>query len=119
MVINTKKQLRTLYDGTATVYSVNSSSEDQHGIERDDEEILHENVKCRVSFSNKNHNKQDNHGELDQTIVLYCDPDIDIPPGSKIKVTQYGATHTYSCSGLAAKYNSHQEIELTTYREYA
>lgn len=50
--------------------------------------------------------------KTEQTIKLLVSPDVVIRPGSKITVTQEGATTDYACSGVPAVYATHQEIVL-------
>lgn len=54
-----------------------------------------------------------------QTIKLFLEPEIMIPPGSRIEVTQLGRTESYAQSGKAAVYSSHQEILLELWKERA
>ena len=119
MIPNTKKELETLYDGKATVYCKDSSAVDEYGITRQADVTVYTNIPCRISYRSKIKTEQDAVGALDQTIIMFCDVKYNIPAGSKIEFTQYGQTHTYKCSGLPARYQSHQEIELITYEDYA
>ena len=119
MYYNTKKELEMLYDGRATVYNKTGSNPDSYGITRQTEAVVYTDIPCRLSYRNKSSNEQDAVGTLNQIILMFCDTQYSIPAGSKIEFTQYGQTHTYKCSGLAAMYQSHQEIELVTFEEYA
>lgn len=119
MVPNIKKDLEKLYDGLATVYCKDSSTVDEHGITRQADVVAYTDIPCRISYRNKASNEQDAVGALNQIILMFCDPQYDIPSGSTIEIAQYGQTHTYKSSGLPAMYNSHQEIELRTFEEYA
>ena len=56
---------------------------------------------------------------VDQQIKLFIDPSLDIPPGSKISVTQNGVTSLFKSSGAPAVYSSHQEIELVRLDNFA
>lgn len=54
-----------------------------------------------------------------QTVTLYIDPDLEIPEGSKITVTQNGVIGDYERSGKAAVYTCHQEVPLELFRGWA
>ena len=113
-----KGALQHMYIGTATVYGY-SYTTGEHGAEVKTQTALFTNIPCRLSYDRKVANDQDTHGQILQDITMHCDPSYNIPPGSKIVITQNGRTRTYKCSSQAAVYESHQEIELTAYRERA
>lgn len=86
---------------------------------------LFTNQPCRLSFisatpsdklvslsNNLIHSDTPRAHFVDQQIKLFIDPSLDIPPGSKISVTQNGLTQYFKSSGAPAVYSSHQEIEL-------
>ena len=52
-----------------------------------------------------------------QTIKLFISPLVNVPPGSKITVTQNNQTQVYKSSGQPAVYTNHQEIELELFDE--
>ena len=54
-----------------------------------------------------------------QTVVLYIDPSVEIPEGSKITVTQNGVTRDYEQSGKAAVFTYHKEVPLELFKEWA
>ena len=89
------------------------------------ETTLFTNKPCRLSFisappsdklasfsNNLIHSDTPRAHFVDQQIKLFIDPALDIPPGSKISVTQNGLTQYFKSSGAPAVYSSHQEIEL-------
>ena len=57
--------------------------------------------------------------QVAQSVVLYIDPSVDIPEGSKITVTQNGVTRDYERSGKSAVYSCHQEVPLELFKEWA
>ena len=57
--------------------------------------------------------------QVAQSVVLYIDPSVDIPEGSKVTVTQNGVTRDYERSGTPAVYSTHQEIPLELFRGWA
>ena len=54
-----------------------------------------------------------------QSLKLFLDKSVVIPPGSKIVVTQEGQTNAYAQSGPPAVYSVHQEIMLVPFERYA
>ena len=56
---------------------------------------------------------------IEQYIVLFIRPDLDIPAGSVIEVTQHGRTEKYKRSSKPAYYTNHQEIVLELYEDNA
>lgn len=115
-----KQALQTLYTGTATVYTYGYVT-DERGAEVMSEEATEAltDIPCRLSYDRKENNEQNTVGTIVQDITMHCDPSYDIPAGSKIVITQNGVTRTYKCSSKPAVYESHQEVELTAYRERA
>ncbi len=129
MVMNLFKPLKsaveTLYSGTCSVsvsvpafYEITKQTTNTYT-------TLFTNKPCRLSFisappsdnlasfsNNLLHSDTPRAHFVDQQIKLFIDPALDIPPGSKISVTQNGVTTLFKSSGAPAVYSSHQEIEL-------
>ncbi len=75
---------------------------------------------CRLSFQSRNSAaKDDGYSTVSQSVVLFIAPEVEIPSGSKITVTQNGKTTDYCRSGESAVYTSHQEIALELFEDYA
>jgi hypothetical protein len=79
---------------------------------------------CRLSQSYVSHNTSDlvsvnGVPSVEQLIVLFIRPDLEIKPGSVISVTQYGITERYKRSSKPAIYSNHQEVVLELYEDYA
>ena len=75
---------------------------------------------CRLSFQSRNSAaKDDGYSTISQSVVLFIAPEVEIPSGSKITVTQNGKTTDYCRSGESAVYTSHQEIALELFEDYA
>lgn len=119
-----KKQLQTLqakaYVGRMTVHRLSSTGMDPiTGIESTDWSVIISSAPCRISYKTATSTAQEVVGEVQQEIVLYCDPRYVIPEGSRIDVSQNNVTTVYQLSGKAAVYASHQEIPLKVFQEYA
>ena len=104
--------IQSLYDGKCTV-TVRQEYEKDNGATGFQEVILIEDEPCRLSYSNiSSTNENEVAATVSQVTELFICPDVDIPSGSKITVTQNGETVDYSKSGVKAKYETHQQIML-------
>lgn len=75
---------------------------------------------CRISYKTVEPTESsDGASRPTQSITLLIDANVDIPVGSKIRVTQNGVTAEYERSGKAAVYSCHQEIPLELFRGWA
>ena len=75
---------------------------------------------CRLSFQNKEAaNAGERASRITQTIKLFLRPDVPVREGSKITVTQNGVTADYTRSGVPAVYETHQEVVLDLWKEWA
>ena len=115
MLKSIKDAARMLYTGSATVYNYRYTK-DEHGVDGKSEYIVLTGIPCRLSYDRKSPTEQDEAGNEVQDITMFCDPEYDIPAGSKIVITQAGAVRKFQCSSPPAVYESHQEVELTVYR---
>ena len=89
------------------------------------ETLLYENKPCRISFrlpfrlsfkATAAANEKLDAASVRQTITMYISNEIDIPPGSKIAVTQNGITDIYQRSSKPSVYTNHQEILLELFK---
>lgn len=75
---------------------------------------------CRISFETVTTPEHtDNANRPVQRITLFINPAVEIPPGSKITVTQNGVTGEYEQSGVPAVYTNHKEIPLELFKGWA
>lgn len=120
-----KAAVESLYSGTCTVTATTPTFDESTKQTTNTETTLFTNKPCRLSFisappsdklasfsNNLIHSDTPRAHFVDQQIKLFIDPALDIPPGSKISVTQNGLTQYFKSSGAPAVYSSHQEIEL-------
>lgn len=132
LFIPLKAAVESLYFGTCSV-SVSVPAFDEITKQTTNTETtIFTNKPCRLSFisappSDKLaatsqtliHSDTPRAHFVDQQIKLFIDPALDIPPGSKISVTQNGVTSHFKSSGAPAVYSSHQEIELVRLDNFA
>ncbi len=112
--------LRKLWTGTCRVYVKSDKVNKGNGRNESREELLYEDLPCRISFGSIPSTKEDNGAaEIVQTIKLFTDKSVNIPPGSRLDITQNGVTESYERSGAAAIYSTHQEINLERVKGWA
>ena len=127
-----KAAVESLYSGICTVTATTPTFDESTKQTTHTETTLFTNQPCRLSFisappsdklvsfsNNLIHADTPRAHFVDQQIKLFIDPALDIPPGSKISVTQNGLTQYFKSSGAPAVYSSHQEIELVRLDEFA
>lgn len=80
---------------------------------------------CRLSQTHVAHNFSElvsiDKGApyIEQLIVMFIRPDLDIKAGSIIEITQHGRTEKYKRSSKPAVYTNHQEIVLELFEDHA
>ena len=111
-----KKAIQSLWRGRATVTVLDGVLNPANGRTEPQERVAATDVPCRISHQTvKTTEPQDEA----QSVVLYIDPSVDIPEGSKITVTQNGVTRIFERSGKPAVYSCHQEIPLKLFEGWA
>lgn len=115
-----RRAIESLYIGKCTVTVQNEGINEATGESIFTEEEKFTDIPCRLSFSSSANGVKDGYvTDITQTVKLFIAPELDIPNGSKITVTQNGRTTDYCRSGESAVYTSHQEITLDLFEEYA
>ena len=105
------------YDGTCTIYVQQEVTDPVTKLTVTQEEAAAEQIPCRLSFSSSPATEEsDTTATAAQTIKLFLAPEREIPPGCRIEVNQNGRTESYTQSGKAAVYFSHQEITLELWK---
>ena len=119
-MVNYEMALRSLWIGRATVKVWEGTLDPATGRTEPREKVLLREEPCRISFSaSPSTEPREGAAAVAQTVTLYIAPDIGIPEGSKITVTQNGVTGEYERSGRAAVYSRHQEITLALWKGWA
>ena len=111
-----KKAIQSLWTGVCNIFGF-KDTEDKYGATIYTEVMLFENLPCRLSFKNISQtNQTESFAVSSQVVKLFIAPDVYVPPGSVIEVTQNGITRKYKHSGISAVYTNHQEIVLEAYK---
>ena len=101
--------LRSLWTGLCTIFEY-KESEDRYGVTTHGLEKVEDGIKCRLSFKNISQAVSDeNKANVTQVVKLFLAPEVYVPPGSVIEVTQNNITRKYKHSGISAIYTNHQE----------
>lgn len=114
-----EKALKSLWDGVCTVYGYVDIRDPVTNLTTQKEVARLENEPCRVCFRRAEVAAGDPVASVEQQIILLIDKTADIPPGSRIAVTQNGVATTYRHSGAEAVYIVHKEIALERWGEQA
>lgn len=113
--------IKSLWRGKCTVTVRNNDTTDENtGRVVVGEVDTYTDEPCRISFDTVNATQPENNAaNIVQSITLFIDRAVVIPEGSKITVTQNGATSIYEKSGKPAVYSTHQEIPLEIFKGWA
>lgn len=113
--------VKSLWRGKCTVTVRNNDTTDETtGRVAPGEVDTCTNEPCRISFDTVKATQQENNAAtIAQSITLFIDRAVVVPPGSKITVTQNGVTAEYEQSGKPAVYSTHQEIPLELFKGWA
>ena len=115
-----KKAVQSLWVGKATITVLDGVLNPANGRTEPQERILAADIRCRISHKSVvSTEPNEEAAQVSQSVVLYIDPSVDIPEGSKITVTQNGMTRDYERSGKSAVYSCHQEVPLELFKEWA
>ncbi|MEK8198344.1 hypothetical protein [Lysinibacillus sp. FSL M8-0134] len=120
MVSARRKAVELLYTGLCTL-TVWAEVENPVTHATEHKEVpLFTNQKCKLSYEKQTSTTPAGGPALiAQTTKLFIAPELDIPAGSKIIVTQHGKTSEFARSGKPAIYTDHQEIMLEAFERYA
>lgn len=114
-----RRAIESLYDGECTIVE-HKPFTDMNRKTSFRDVILYEKEPCRLSFQSLDTTQKNNGAaEIKQIIKLFIAPDINIPAGCKITVTQNDVTADYKSSGEPARYETHQEIMLEPFERWS
>ena len=115
-----RKAVQSLWTGKATITVRDGILNEDTGRTEPAERVMASGLACRISFAAVKTTEPDEEASrVAQTVTLYIDPDLVIPEGSKITVTQNQMTTDYGRSGKAAVYTDHQEVPLELWEGWA
>ena len=119
-MVKHKKALELLWQGTCNIIIKVEKINPITKRTEFDEDVIYSNQPCKLSFKRLTTTTENsNAASISQGVKLFLSPTIEIPPGSKITVTQNGKTTDYEKSGEPAIYTNHQEVPLELFRGWA
>ncbi|WP_431808800.1 hypothetical protein [Lysinibacillus sphaericus] len=120
MVSARRKAVESLYKGLCTVKVWQEVDDPVTHATTHKEVTLLSDQKCKLSYEKQTSTTPiGGPAVIAQTTKLFIAPELDIPAGSKIIVTQHGKTTEYARSGEVAVYMDQQEIQLELFERYA
>lgn len=112
-----RRAVESLYNGVFDVIEHQSFINPDTGITDFNETVVLSGVPGRICYKKINSAIQGKSSDYaTQGIILIAAPDIEIKPGSKIRISQNGIITEYQKSGEPAVYESHQEIYLILFK---
>lgn len=117
-LVSVRKALERGYTGTFTVTEQKKVVRADHSTGFAEVQTVTDNP-CRLSFTTSPAAGDGDTATLTQSVKLFCAPEIIVPEGSRITVTQNGVTEEYARSGMVAMYDTHAEYVLEAFRGWA
>lgn len=116
-----EQDIKSLWRGKCTVTVCRSVSDGETNRTVQVEEPIYIDEPCRISYTTETTTERTDDGahRKKQSIVLFVDKALSIPPGSKITVTQNDTTAAYEMSGAPSVYSHHQQINLDLFGGWA
>lgn len=119
VISKARRAIEALYIGKCTVYVEEHALDTVTKITKYSRKVLIQDQPCRLSYSTLKQNESGIYASVTQVVKLFIAPELEIPAGSEIIVTQNNVTQSYTRSGEPAIYQTHQEIVLDLYKEKA
>jgi hypothetical protein len=122
MVTSRQQALQSLWRGQCSVYVrvADPAPDPQTGRNTFTEQAVAEGVPCRLSFSRITDTQPESSAQkVTQQVKVFLDPGVELPPGSKLVITQNGVTGNYEQSGEPAIYAYHKEVPLALFERWA
>lgn len=114
-----REAIQSMWTGICNIFWF-KNSKNKYGTVVSEVKELYKNIPCRLSFKNISQTEQtESVAKTSQVVKLFIAPEVYVPPGSIIEVTQNGVTRKYKHSGISAVYTNHQEIVLDVEQEKA
>lgn len=116
-----EQDIKSMWRGKCTVTVCESVPDTETSRTTQVEKSIYIDEPCRLSYTAEAPTERTGDGAYrkKQSIVLFIDKALSIPPGSKITVTQNGTTAAYEMSGVPAVYSHHQQINLELFGGWA
>lgn len=114
-----REAIQSMWTGICNIFRF-KNSKNKYGTVVSEVKELYKNIPCQLSFKNISQTEQtESVAKTSQVVKLFIAPEVYVPPGSIVEVTQNGVTRKYKHSGISAVYTNHQEIILDVEQEKA
>lgn len=119
-MVDTRNALESLWKGSCTIWIRQEAQNPTNKRIEFTEAAVYEDQPCKLSIETiTTTNENYNAASVTQKVKLFIAPEVNIPAGSKITVTQNGKTADYEKSGEPAMYSNHQEISLDLFKGWS
>ena len=119
-MVDVRAAIEKLYIGTLTVTELRSVTDEKTKLTDQEPVVTLTGQPCRLSTESSSAASVSDHvTKVSQSLKVFLSPDVQVPPGSKLTITQNGVTIDYALSGPPAIYATHQEVPVELFREYA
>lgn len=121
MVEKIKNAIKPFYKDECTVFETRVKTGQRTEFEK---EIKYSSVPCRISaksylFGENAGKRQKNLLEAEKRVKLFCPPEYEISPGSRIEVFSMGRKILFGRSGQMHHYRTHNEVMIEILKDYA
>lgn len=119
-----RKAIEKMYIGRCDIVVSEKFVKPNHATDFEDV-IIGKRLPCKLSYGTHSYSTPKLASESQTTttisasVKLFINPEIIVPAGSKIKVTQNGKTTNYKYTGEVALFETHQEIRLELAKQKA
>lgn len=113
-----RAHIERMYRGTLTIYGWELIEDPDTHISREQEVLKLEDQPCLLSHTSTSPaTTAEGVPSVVKSTKIFVAPEINIPEGSRLVVTQDGVTNTYERSGAPAFYPTHQEITVNVMKK--
>lgn len=112
-----KADIERLYTSKFTTFEY-VKERDKDGISSTNRICVHSDIPCKLSYDQvRVASSNEGYYSTSQEIKIFCNPDIEIKPGTEIEVLHLNKVLMFTCSGEPRLYPYHQEVKLTVCKE--
>ena len=117
-IARAKRAIEGFYDAVCSVYVYDTEKDGK--ISRGTRRLSAKDIPCRMVYKGFPHTEEAlNAAKLNYIVKMYISPERDIPEGSYVEVNYKGKKYGFAMAGKAARYMTHQEIQLKLEKRWA
>ncbi len=111
-VVSARRAIESLYTDTCTIITECDVLDDESGIMKTTR-VVSQSYPCRLSYKDIPNATSEGIPIMSQSVKIFLAPEIKISSGSEIHVIRQDRNLEFVLAGVAAVYETHQEISLT------